>query len=88
MFRKCKMKEKKFDIKKLEKIPKGKCFICKNQINNSEIIFENKEFIAFLDQYPPTKSYTILAPKKHIEDINELSEEEKSEIINKIKDNL
>ena len=70
------MQEKQFDIKKLEKIPKEKCFICKHEINNEDIIFENDKFIAFLDLYPPTKGYTILAPKKHIEDITELSEQE------------
>jgi len=70
------MKERKFDIEKLEKIPKEKCFICNNQIGDSDIVFENEKFIAFLDSYPPTKGYTILALKKHIEDISELSEEE------------
>ena len=70
------MKEKQFDIQKLEKIPKEKCFICKNQIDDEDIIFENDKFVAFLDLYPPTKGYTILAIKKHIEDITELSEDE------------
>ena len=37
------MQEKKFDIKKLEKIPKEKCFICKNQINKEDIVFENNQ---------------------------------------------
>jgi len=36
------MQEKKFDIKKLEKIPKEKCFICKNQINKEDIVFDKK----------------------------------------------
>ena len=76
------MQEKKFDIKKLEKIPKEKCFICKNQINKEDIVFENNKFIAFLDSYPPTKGYTILAIKKHVEDITELSEEEYLEFQN------
>ena len=68
------MQEKQFDIQKLEKIPKDKCFICKHQIDNEDIVFENDKFIAFLDMYPPTKGYTILAIKKHLEDITELSE--------------
>ena len=68
------MQEKQFDIQKLEKIPKDKCFICKHQIDDEDIVFENDKFIAFLDMYPPTKGYTILAIKKHIEDITELSE--------------
>ncbi len=48
----------------------------KHEIHNDDIIFENDKFIAFLDLYPPTKGYTILAPKKHIGDITELSEQE------------
>ncbi|MEK6897774.1 MAG: HIT family protein [Nanoarchaeota archaeon] len=74
------MKKEKFDIKKLEKIPKEKCFICKHQIDDSDIIFESEKFIAFLDLYPPTKGYTILAIKKHMEDITELSEKEYLEL--------
>ncbi len=70
------MQEKQFDIQKLEKIPKDKCFICKHQIDDEDIVFENDKFIAFLDMYPPTKGYTILAIKSHIEDISELSENE------------
>ncbi len=74
------MEEKKFDIKKLKKIPKEKCFICKHQIDDSDIIFENDKFIAFLDLYPPTKGYTLLAVKKHLEDITELPEKEYLEL--------
>jgi histidine triad (HIT) family protein len=70
------MQEKQFDIQKLGKIPKDKCFICKHQIDDEDIVFENDKFIAFLDMYPPTKGYTILAIKKHIEDITELSEKD------------
>lgn len=70
------MKKEKFDIKKLKKIPKEECFICNGKISESEIIFEDDKFIAFLDQYPPTKGHTILTTKKHIEDIIELSQEE------------
>ena len=70
------MQEKRFDIQKLGRIPKDKCFICKHQIDDEDIVFENDKFIAFLDMYPPTKGYTILAVKRHIEDITELSEDE------------
>ncbi len=70
------MKKEKFDISKLEKVGKDKCFICDCKISKEEIVFENEHFIVFLDMFPPTKGYTILAPKKHVEDITELSEEE------------
>ncbi len=70
------MEEKQFDIKEIGRIPKEKCFICKNLINKEDIIYENKNFIAFLDGYPPTKAYTLIATKKHYEDITELSKKE------------
>lgn len=70
------MKEKQFDIKEIKRMPKENCFICKNKINKEDIIYENKNFIAFLDAYPPTKAYTLLATKQHMEDITELSKKE------------
>jgi len=70
------MKKEKFDISKLKKIEKNECFICNRKIPKEEIIFEDERFIVFLDMFPPTKEYSILAPKKHVEDITELSEQE------------
>jgi len=66
------MKSKKFDIQKLNVLSKDECFICKHDIAKENIIYEDKKFIAFLDQFPPTKGYTILAFKKHYEDITEI----------------
>ena len=60
----------------LRKFLRRNVLFVKHEIHNDDIIFENDKFIAFLDLYPPTKGYTILAPKKHIEDITELSEQE------------
>ena len=70
------MKEKQFDISKLKRVTKEDCFICKNQIETKGIIYQDKKAIAFLDINPPTKGYTLLALRKHKEDITELSEEE------------
>ncbi|MDO8647497.1 MAG: HIT family protein [Candidatus Diapherotrites archaeon] len=70
------MKKEKFSTKKLEYLKKSDCFICKGQIRKEDTIFENKEFIAFLDIFPPTKGYAIVAPKKHFEDITEIPEKE------------
>jgi len=60
----------------LRKFLRRNVLFVKHEIHNDDIIFENDKFIAFLDLYPPTKGYTILAPKKHIGDITELSEQE------------
>lgn len=70
------MQERQFDIKNLKRISKDQCFICKNQIATEDIIYEDKDIIAFLDLYPPTKGYTLVATKKHIEEVTELSKKE------------
>jgi len=70
------MKRKDFDIKKIKKSSKGDCFICKHKFDDEEIVFEDEKFITFLDLYPPTKGYSILAPKKHFTDITDMSESE------------
>ena len=68
------MEQKMFDINVLSKVTKEDCFICKNKIESESIIYEDDKFIAFLDAYAPTKGYTLIAPKKHIEDITDMKE--------------
>ena len=65
-----------FSMQNMKVIPKKDCFICKRKINEEDIIYEDKKFIAFLDLYPPTKGYTLLATKRHVEDITDLSKED------------
>nr|MBI4156378.1 HIT family protein [Candidatus Woesearchaeota archaeon] len=69
------MKRIKFNIgKEIKPIKKGKnCFLCKPELNKEPVIYQDKNFIAILDKYPPTEGYTILGTKKHIEDVTELS---------------
>jgi len=53
------------------------CIFCK--IANKEIpsakIFEDENFYAFKDINPQSKIHILLIPKKHIETLNEVSEE-------------
>ncbi|GLQ18115.1 hypothetical protein GCM10007879_23640 [Maritalea porphyrae] len=48
------------------------CFICELVAGNASfkhhIVWENKEFIAFLNKYPTLPGYLIVCPKEHIED--------------------
>lgn len=76
------MTKKKFDIGRLykNKVKKSNCFICKGLILPEEIIYEDNKIIAFLDKYPPTKGYTLIATKKHYEDISEISKSEYQKI--------
>ena len=70
------LEHQSFDIHTIEKSNKDNCIICKNKISSVDIIYQDQDFIAFLDLYPPTKGYAIVAPKAHFEDITEISIEE------------
>ena len=75
------MKRIKFWVKKLINAIEGKpCFICEYSKDSSKIsytlIYEDNNFIAFLDKYPTSKGYTLVSPKKHIQDITQLTPEE------------
>ena len=70
------MRKQQFDINTIARIPKDNCFICKQKIDEAEIVFEDDKFIAFLDMHPPTKGYTILAPKEHFEDITQMDKKD------------
>lgn len=59
----------------------GPCFVCELVRGDPEyrhhLIYEDAEFIAFLDKYPTLLGRTIVAPKRHIEHvIGDLSHEE------------
>ncbi len=64
-----------FDIDKLKQQTKG-CFFCERTIDPEAICYEDKQFIAFLDSYPPTKGYCLVAPKTHYHDLTEVGEHE------------
>ncbi len=70
------MEHQPFDIHTIEKSDKDNCLICKNKVSSEDIIYQDADFIVFLDPYPPTKGYAIVAPKTHYEDITEMSIEE------------
>ena len=40
------------------------------------VIFENKEYIAFLDKYPISIGHTLVLPKTHFERVKEMSREQ------------
>ncbi len=55
-----------------------KCLFCQivNEIVESERIYEDGTNLAFLDANPSSKGHTVVIPKKHVENIIELSEYE------------
>jgi len=61
----------------------SECIFCKIAKGDtpSNIIYDNKYSIAFLDAHPATKGHTIIIPKKHYENITEIPQAELCEVI-------
>lgn len=53
------------------------CQIIRREIK-SEILFENDNLIAFKDIHPKAPFHLLLAPKKHLQSLNALTEEDKA----------
>lgn len=60
------------------------CIFCKiiNKEISAEIVYEDEEIIAFKDIHPITPVHILVIPKKHIESVMEIKEEDK-EVIGK-----
>lgn len=56
------------------------CSIVKNNTPHHEIWYEDENHIAFLDVKPRQKGHTLVIPKKHTDDIMDLSEENYPEL--------
>lgn len=50
------------------------CIFCKiiNKEIPAYIIYEDNKVLAFLDAYPNTNGHTLIIPKKHYQDINDI----------------
>ncbi|MAF20623.1 MAG: histidine triad nucleotide-binding protein [Parcubacteria group bacterium] len=61
------------------------CIFCKiaNHQQKTDIVFENEQIIVFKDMHPQAKVHLLIVPKKHIESINYLEEEDR-ELINQM----
>jgi histidine triad (HIT) family protein len=46
----------------------------------SQIVYEDENFIAFLDIHPANKGHTLVIPKNHVTDLNELKEDVAKEL--------
>lgn len=61
------------------------CQIVKKKIP-SKVIFENEKNLAFLDIYPIFKGHTIVIPKRHYQNLEEIPEIELSETYKVVKE--
>ncbi|THV34701.1 HIT family protein [Glycomyces buryatensis] len=65
----------------VQRTKEGPCFICALVSGESEafheIVFEDRAHVAFLSRYPTLAGYTLVSPKRHIEDaVGGFTEEE------------
>ncbi len=59
------------------------CVFCQiiNKEIPSEIVYEDDEIIAFNDINPHAKTHVLIVPKKHIDTIKDLKEDEADEVL-------
>ena len=59
------------------------CLFCQiiNKEISAEIVFEDDEIIAFNDINPKSKTHILIVPKKHIDTIKDLDENEADEVL-------
>ncbi len=64
---------KPFDMQAyIQRIRVGPCFICQmvaGHLDGNHVIFQNEEYIAFLNKYPTLYGYTLVAPAAHREQV-------------------
>jgi diadenosine tetraphosphate (Ap4A) HIT family hydrolase len=56
----------------IERIQNSPCFICEmiaGRLNGNHLIYQNEEFIAFLNKYPSLYGYALVAPIQHKEQV-------------------
>lgn len=62
------------------------CLFCKiiNKEIPANIIYEDDNYLSFLDINPNTKGHCLVIPKKHTESFNKLSDKEAGELASKV----
>ena len=56
------------------------CKIARHELE-SKVVLENSEFISFYDINPISKGHTLVIPKKHIDDLHHLVNQEDADFI-------
>ncbi len=68
-------------------IKDDKCVFCKivDKSIPSKVLFENDKNLAFLDIFPISKGHTIVIPKNHYKNLEDISDNELSELFEIVK---
>jgi histidine triad (HIT) family protein len=72
------MNENELRIRNSASVPPEKCVFCQIVARKlpAAIVYENNEYIAFMDRSPFNEGHTLVCPKKHGETVWDLSEPE------------
>ncbi|MBN1258700.1 histidine triad nucleotide-binding protein [Candidatus Peregrinibacteria bacterium] len=59
------------------------CIFCKilNKEIPTEFVYENEDLVAFNDIHPRANTHILIVPRKHIETIKDLKEDERDELL-------
>jgi histidine triad (HIT) family protein len=61
------------------------CKIVRGEIPIENFVYEDEDFVAFLDANPRCEGHTLVVPKKHFKDLLELDEETSARYISVLK---
>jgi len=77
--------DRKYRVKVM--IKDDKCIFCKiiEKSIPSKVLFENDKNLAFLDIFPVSRGHTIVIPKNHYNNLEEIPNNELSELIKIVK---
>ena len=77
--------DRKYRVKVM--IKDDKCIFCKiiEKSIPSKVLFENDKNLAFLDIFPVSKGHTIVIPKNHYKNLEEIPNNELSELFEIVK---
>ena len=68
------MKTKRYNPDEVNRRLEGRCFICEMLAGNPEyqhhIVFQDETIVAFLSKYPQLYGYTLVAPRRHLEQVS------------------
>jgi diadenosine tetraphosphate (Ap4A) HIT family hydrolase len=64
-----------FDVAAYERrVRAGGCFICRflagePRMDHEEVLYDDGSHVAFLSRYPTVRGYTLVVPRRHVEDV-------------------
>ncbi|OGK24765.1 hypothetical protein A3A46_03670 [Candidatus Roizmanbacteria bacterium RIFCSPLOWO2_01_FULL_37_13] len=57
-----------------------KCFFCQVQSQSQQVIWNSDKLFAIYDSYPVSPGHTLIVPKRHVANLNEITDDEWNEV--------